>query len=303
MIFVKRIFLTVFVLSFLLFGCSGSPLSSTTSSGSKGKVTGTEGVVFGFLQEPDAVRSDQILNLVVVYSNKGAREIYPGHLRFCLTGYDPSILSFSKRCQITPFLEKKDILFNTDGSVDHFVEWDSRINMPSNVNTGFKQEITINACYKYQTIASPVICIEDDNPTLEKKCGFSVKDLGNSQGAPIVVSKVERELSTNRVLVKIEVTHKGDGVSFNPNVGVSNCENINIAHRNVFNVNQVKIGQTTLRCSPNNPIRFNKGKATIFCEGNLKTSNYVVTPMTISLGYNYKSEIKTSVQINNRIKI
>tara|TARA_Y100000310_G_scaffold15573_1_gene15627 strand:- start:1264 stop:2619 length:1356 start_codon:yes stop_codon:yes gene_type:complete len=100
---------------------------------------------------------------------------------------------------------------NPTGSLDS-AEFDGEIVSDNILVDSYDPKVLITACYPYVTKASPTVCI-DPNPfddLEEKVCNIGSQNL-ETQGAPIAVTEIEQEASTNKIQFKIHIKNVGDG--------------------------------------------------------------------------------------------
>ncbi len=288
----KKLALLVLILAFIT-ACT----DIDTGSGQNNWRTGTEGIVFGFMPEnpPSEVLSTASVNVVLKYSNKGASETIP---YFYLTGYDPNILSFSNPYVPRPSIEGKT-RYNTEGSQDNFIEWNAPINMNSLYEVdSFSQSISATACYRYETIAHPSICIDTEGfGYTDSGCDFSIKDLGSSQGGPIVVSEVKQSSSGEELFLEIHFQNKGGGT---PYVSDSFCLNLGYDEVDVIYVAEVSMPQGSFSCEPSTVRLVNNDGYTICRRSISDTDTYYESQLQIRARYNYRETLpKKQITIVN----
>lgn len=100
---------------------------------------------------------------------------------------------------------------NPLGSIDS-VEFNGEIDNTRLRVDSYNPKILVTACYPYVTKASPTVCI-DPSPfdNLEEKvCNIGSQTIP-TQGAPVAVTKIEQEASTNKIQFKIHIKNIGDG--------------------------------------------------------------------------------------------
>ena len=172
------------------------------------------------------------------------------------------------------------------------------------------------------TKASPTVCIDpypfDDGQ--EKVCQIGSQTLA-SQGAPVAVTKIEQEASTNKIQFKVYVENVGDGDVINSSPGsLGRCSPLGggVLERKEFDRVQVQsltIGGVNLwnadpdlnKCSPfadgsNDIIRLFDGEGFVICTltvselGDIQSA--YTTPLNIELSYNYRSTISKGIKIS-----
>lgn len=259
----KKTLLLIVILSVFLNGCVG--VIQTDPSNQDNWRTGTQGVVMNFVPNnpPSEVVSSSDVLVYVELANKGATDAT--ELKFHLTGFDDSILDqfdSEKHHENLPGKTK----FNPEGSQEHILKWSSRILMGSLAEIdSFKQAFVVTACYRYKTEAYPQICVDPTQFDVigPSECDYSVKDLGASQGAPIVVTKVEKKMSTDKIFLEIEFQNKGSG---NPYVKGS-CLRLEYDQIDKINIVDEKVGsgRYIFNCNPST-VRLVNNRGFTICE-------------------------------------
>jgi len=293
----KKILFIIVILTIFLNACTG--VIQTDTSNSDNWRIGTQGVVMNFVPNtpPSEVVSSSDVLVYLEYSNKGATDAQ--NLEFHLTGFDDSILHFpKKRIHPSENLQGKT-QFNPEGSQEYLMKWESSISMGSLASTdSFKQSFIVTACYGYKTLAFPQICIDPNQydvigPT---ECEYSVNYLGTSQGAPIVVSKVEKKMSTDKVFLEIEFQNKGSGNPYD----TGNCLGLEYSEIDKIRIN--KVGDDTFTCNPN-VVRLVNDKGFTICESNSNfrmPSSRSDIQVPIKISYNYRDSLpKKEITIVN----
>lgn len=287
----KRIFLVAFaLLSLFLAACENS-----NNPGNKNTEwrTGTEGIAMSYFQDnpPSEVLSRSKVPVIVKYANKGAYDITD--LNFYLSGYDQQILPFYHKSQIQGIdIAGKD-QYNTLGSQEAFVSWEaSKVNMENLGNVdNFKQTISVTACYTYETIANPTVCIDPNQyETMNTKCTFDVKDLGASQGAPIAVTEVKKRTTDDEIYLEIYFENKAGGTPFMP--GLDECQNLDYTEVNKILLKSVSFSTgLTFGCKPTE-IRLENNKGFAICSRGLPSrTSFYETPLIIDLRYKYRQTL------------
>ena len=289
----KLAFLTLFMIFITSCSLAGEQSDSTSWR------TGTEGIRMSFVSNspPSEALSGQEINVMVQYTNRGAQDL--NNIRFYLTGYDSSILPFSLvDSPNLPLLGKSS--FNPEGSYSDFVSWSAFVNPPSNIDS-FQQDILVTACYQYSTIANPEICIDPQKfeYTDSPSCNFDVRNLGSSQGGPIAVTNIKAKTTKDKILLEIYFENKGSGISFIQ--GIDNCH-VNLQRKDIDTVNVQSVtlsGGRSFTCKPDNPVRMTNGKGFIICERPMSGNSYYVSPLTVTLTYNYRQSISKQMTVVN----
>ena len=177
--------------------------------------TGSQGVYMALAinSPPPRIYDDENLNVVLDLENRGATDIKGGSNRIYLSGFDPSIITgVSTRGEIMPDMEGKD-LYNPYGDIG-IMSFDANIrDLRSRNIDKYEPMLLLTACYAYETIADPMVCIDPDpysRTAVRKVCTPSTVGAG-SQAAPVAISSVEVEPSKGRTKFKIYVKNVGGG--------------------------------------------------------------------------------------------
>src|SRR3989338_4252470 len=203
----KRLVLIILVISLLLISsCSlTGKKGTTTSSKSKKSVedirVGTQGIVVSFLPNnpPDRLvveeGAENSIKVVLQVNNKGAypqpdegpkRGAAPDPAKIYISGYDSNIIKFPQR-EVdlgTKALEGRSTI-NPNGGID-FVNFEGKVQAEVLNVERYEPILLATACYHYNTIASPQVCIDTDpysEVSTKKVCQVSDISLSN-QGAP-----------------------------------------------------------------------------------------------------------------------
>lgn len=291
-----------YILFLALLILINSCVDDNSSSNSKNWRTGTEGIIFSYMPDspPSEVLSTGKVNVILKYANKGASTTTP---YFYLTGYDPNILSFGNPYVQAPTIGGKD-MYNTEGSQEAFIEWTAPINMNSLYEIdNFKQSLSITACYQYETIAYPSICIDPLKYKYDSSsgCEFSVKDLGSSQGGPIAVTQVSQKSTGDEVFLEIHFQNKGKGT---PYITESTCLNLRHDEADVIYLAGVSMPEGSFSCEPTS-IRLVNNEGYTICRKPITNKNaYYESQVQISTRYNYRDTLQkkeiTIVNINRK---
>jgi hypothetical protein len=303
----KTLIFGLLLVSLLVMGCgsmSGGknepPVSAVFTA------TGTEGIVMNFVtdQPPMKVYTQSPLTFLVEIRNRGTYTV-PSATIF-LTGFDPSILvGLPPRYDLSQPLEGKN-QFNPEGGYTTAEFSTSSVALPMSM-PNYKPTFMLTACYPYQTVATPLICV-DPNPldtTTDKACRVQKVYATGSQGAPVSVQSIEAEARPNGMYFRIHIaniasgTQQSSGTVFNMgNMGA--CPGgLQYRDLNVLDYS-ASIAQQPLDCEPKGQIRLVDNKATIFCKYlNMPQLPAYQTPLEVRLTYGYKSSASKVVEIEN----
>lgn len=244
--------------------------------------------------------------------------------RIYLSGYDPNIISF-KESNVQEFnskaLEGKSSI-NPNGGLD-IATFKGSINV-DNINVDkYEPTILASACYFYQTVAGPSVCIDPDpySVTNERKV-CEVQDITlSSQGAPIAVTRIDEEAFARKTQFKITVKNIGGGEALRPEAIDSKCsptgEKILREDIDKVYLKEAKVGSKSLKCGPfsdaeggnrreSGEVRLINGEGYIVCELSLEdygseVKTAFITPMTITFQYGYRNSIEKKIQIKREV--
>lgn len=268
--------------------------------------TGTEGLVMQFLQDqpPMKVYTQSPLTFLVEVRNKGT---YPvSNAIFYLTGFDPGLLrGLPVSYPLTSPLEGKS-QFNPEGGYTTIEFSTSTVNLPASM-PNYKPTFMLTACYPYQTIATPLVCV-DSNPldqTSDKACRVQNVYSTGSQGAPLMVQSIESEARPKGMFFRIHVantagaTEQASGTPFSLS-SLGACPG-GLQYSELNNIQyEVFLSGQPLECEPRGNIRLVNEKGTIFCKYmNMQQIPAYQTPLEVRLIYGYKSSISKVVEIEN----
>jgi hypothetical protein len=309
----KTILVSLFLALMILAGCGsfGSKKGEPPVS-AEFVATGTEGLVMQFVpdQPPAKVYTGAPLSFLFEVRNRGTYQVPSA--AFYLTGYDPNIVQVSPPTHIMAQPLDGKTPFNPEGGY-MTIPFEAQNVLLQNNMPSYKPTFMLTACYQYQTIATPLVCI-DANPldtTTDKACRVQKVYATGSQGAPVAVQSIEAEARPNGMYFRIHIgnsagegsgssTATAGGTVFNMN-SMASCP-ANLQYRDLnFLTYQASISQQPLDCEPaTHEIRLVNNQATIFCKYlNIPNMAAYQTPLEVKLFYGYKSSISKMVEIEN----
>ncbi|MBI2652174.1 hypothetical protein HYX00_01805 [Candidatus Woesearchaeota archaeon] len=320
----------MFTLLILVSGCKGKKDVKKSLEEIR---TGSEGITMSFLPNapPDKIYAEQTdkneFDVVLELRNKGA---YPqpgqGNVgRVYLSGYDSKIINFETQGSddklsadiYSKALEGKSTI-NPNGGLD-LVTFKGKVSY-SNLNVEKYEPILLaTACYVYETIAGPPVCI-DPNPytTVKEKKVCEVQDISlSNQGAPIAVTAINEEAFATKTQFKITIKNVGGGDVLKRDNLKDKCDPFGEQKNKVTRedidkvwIDEVKVGSRQIKCSPfvdkrekdiTGYIRLINGEGFIICEfpkEEYKDSKTAfITPLTIKLIYAYRNTAEKKIQI------
>lgn len=260
--------------------------------------TGTEGIVMSYVPDnpPSEIVSSSNLNLMIKYANKGASDVKD--LDFHVRGYDNKIIDLQSKTASGISLTTGISIggknqFDTQGSQEAYAEWAANtINMEGLGNIdNFKQSFSVTACYSYETIASPEICIDPKKYDFvaDSRCSFDVQNLGTSQGAPIAVTEVRQKMTNKDIFLELHFENKGRGTPYL----ASNCLELGYTDVNKIKLESVAMSNNLVfdDCNPRE-IRLIENKGFAICRRILpQTSSFFQTPLKITVKYKYRETL------------
>ncbi len=309
------------VLIIILAGCNQSGIGGKTSQPKEVNFrTGTDGLVINFGQgNPDKLyEGENDVNFLIEIQNKGSfpqiddfgERLDPN---IWVSGFDTSILELYQDDDIDERLLEGKSPINLEGGRTSIILNGGVFNLPTGRDS-FRTPIVVALTYRYVTTATPTICI-DSNPrrgvVREKVCDigkYGSVSFSGGQGAPIVVSKVEQEVTSKDLLFKIEVQHVGKGividdslVRMDPNRGYS------FQDLNKVKIDEISLsGGESLNCRPDSEITLVNNKGYIICslsKSQVEGNNVFLTPLNIRLRYGYSSSIRKEIDILRELSL
>lgn len=268
--------------------------------------SGTEGLIFNFVpdQPPNRIFEETPIDVLIEVQNRGTFTIPTAN--FYLTGYDPAIVSMSGGPVPLSGLEGKSN-FQPQGGIDTISFSSSNIILPQGMNS-YRPRFLLTACYPYQTVANPVVCI-DPRPqdTLSDKACVAQRTypVGAGQGAPVGIAALEAESTPSGTLFRIHVQNfQPNGVSYSSDA-IGKCPS-GLEYRDLNRIRyQVSLsdGRITGDCKPTNgELRLINGRGTIFCKfANVDAQGGLAyqTPLRVTLDYGYKNSISKDIEIQS----
>lgn len=293
----------------LLLGCSGVNNSSSSPT-TENYRRGTQGIDMSFVNNapPNRVYEGNNLQVMVDVENKGAYpqegETFEGYLIFS-GPTDAAVDVGSKQKSITSDLPGRRYSFPDGGRTTVTFE-DPQVHVPGDAEK-YEAPILISSCYKYQTLATPTICI-DPNPysTVKTVKACTVREnvaLDGGQGGPVVVSRIEQFITEDTATFRITFRNAGSGTVFH-NRAMPACIDSDLEYNDVDRI-AVHVSSPSLgnaQCDPDpNHVVLNNGRGYITCKfdiGHIGGAAYT-EQLRIVMDYGYSDYISTSVDIIN----
>ena len=268
---------------------------------------GTKGLDIKLIKDlpPSKVFDTSAINILAELKNQGTSDISGGKCYAHLSGYDESIirgLDKEKFCGSNLF--GKSRVF-PEGGLDTVEFNTDLIQLPTGVDS-LSQKFILTSCYDYETIASPVVCIDPGLfkiKSIQDACTVRDVTLGGGQGAPVAVSRVDVDmLGADKVGFRIHISNVGGGQVLRNGVSLSgrgsnSCPfNLDYDDYNIIDYSIQMSGGNMISCSPEH-IRLVNDKASVFCKFDVPGNNAYTTPLQIKLNYAYLDSISKTVEI------
>tara|TARA_Y100000294_G_scaffold139725_1_gene133307 strand:- start:75 stop:869 length:795 start_codon:yes stop_codon:yes gene_type:complete len=236
-----------------------------------------------------------------------------------ISGFDSGIIDMDKKRKD---LIDEDMFLPAASSINPLggfstVEFEGKIIAEKITIDEYNPTILATACYPYVTKASPAVCVDpspfDDRQ--EKVCRIGSQTL-DTQGAPIAITKIDQEASTNKIQFKIAIENVGGGDVLTPEDIFGECDpwGFGTLGRKDFDrvqVKNIRVGGEDLfgkgKCAPfadgsNDLIRLFNGEGFVICTLTVSElgggQSAYTTPLNIELEYNYRSTISKSISIS-----
>ncbi|MBR9677669.1 hypothetical protein GOV04_06015 [Candidatus Woesearchaeota archaeon] len=301
----KQLIITIILVIALLVGCSPSNTGPEPNTNFR---SGSQGLTMSFLEgnPPSRIYSGDPLNIVVELHNIGAYPDQDSNIAFdgrlYIGGYDASYITRFSPKTIPADLNGKS-QYDSQGGFAVVEFKDNSVSIPSDIPS-YQAPIKITACYKYQTILTTEVCVDPDPYTTVRKnkvCqGGDIISVSGSQGAPLAVTNIEQEVTSDRIKYRITIQNVGDGQVIDYDELHSRCpNNLDYQTMNIVEL-QAKQANTLLgNCKPTLPVRLIDGRGTVVCEISKPPQNIeaYITPLSVQLDYGYTDYISTSVEI------
>lgn len=349
----KYLFAFVFII-FIIFLVSSCSSKNTTSSAETVR-TGTQAILMNFLPNnpPDKIHaeSDSARNqfdVVLELRNQGA---YPqpedlslisglgGPIgKIYLSGYDPYIINLvpkdpNKNGVLTNGADLNKLALdgkstiNPNGGQD-ILAFQGNVDYSKLKVDKYDVILLATACYQYQTVVGPTVCIDPDPyTTVNQKKVCQVKDTAlSSQGAPIAITSINEEAFDQKTQFKITIKNVGGGEVIKKQsldkcdpygksttaAGQSNSNKIERDDLDKVYIDFVNIADRPITCGPfadgtvkgtSGLLRMINGEGFIICElqkgkGEYSQTNTAyTTPMVIHLSYGYRTTVQRNIQV------
>ena len=260
----------VFLLLFILQGCSGGIFQSKTGVKQVDVHQGTTGLTmdFGTNAPPSKTYMEQYFPITLTLKNKGAYDIDTGYLTLV---YEKDYVRFDSSSWNT---EKDKIQVKDNNKASIRLKGRNKYD-----NMGDSTSLTINAqtlhldnqselhnvniiafaCYDYYDDLSTDVCIDFDpyNTKITNKPCTSASKSYSGQGGPIAIDSLTPNMFIDedggiKPSFEISITNKGDGLPYERGLSDDVCSSTTISHKmlNVVGVEATLAGKK-MTCSPN----------------------------------------------------
>lgn len=193
------------------------------------------------------------------------------------------------------------------GGETEYIEFNADIrNWPHGLDET-NQRFLVTNCYFYSTEASPLVCLDPEPYSEDRKvCTPNMITFKGSQGAPVAVTSVSQENTRTKAFFTIRFSNVGDGRVYAP-WAMDKCNPYGGTGRttekdlNIVYLGDVRIGDDQLECVPTNRfIRLENGQGQITCSypyrfGDIRSA--YETPLIISLYYAYGQTLERQLRI------
>mgnify|MGYP006274033263 CR=1 FL=1 len=305
-----RYILVILLLALVLSGCSLAPGSDRDDD--EDYRTGTEGLRLSFMQNlpPYKLYDDEDFNVMIKVQNVGAEDLSTGsNSRVYLSGYDEHIIRDMDRSQTIGDVEGKD-QYNHQGDFTTLeYSGDIRDLSSRNIDT-YPFTLLATACYGYTTIAEPTVCIDPEphsTSSREKACNADLDPSVGTQGAPIVVNRIDVEPMKGKTKFKIHIRNAGSGTVFKDGYSyLSSCdpwdaEGLSYTDIDQVNVVSVEVSEQDITgtCKPlkDGYLRLTDGNGYIVCELKDLAGAAYTTPLRVQLEYGYRQTLRRNVKV------
>ncbi len=303
----KKIGVIALIAIFLLIAGQACPRGAREEVVEARYRVGSQGLVMDFMNNmpPPRIYDLDELRVGIELKNSGA---YPSSVdgrdfigKIYLRGFDPSYIVFREGDwrEIDRSLFGKD-QYNPEGGYTIMDFTSSIIELPEGVES-YRPTLLATACYEYQTIANPVVCI-DPNPysaeVREKVC--TVHDVSlTTQGGPVAVTRVDETIMKDKVQFKIYVQNVGGGLVVDINQLDACPGNLDYTNLDKVDFSGEISGEALYDCRPESwEINLYNNQGFIICYATKPaTGDAYETPLKIQLDYGYMSSISKQVEI------
>lgn len=293
-----------FLLVLILVGCRPQP---PEEPGEVAAVTrfvrsGTFGMDMRFVQNlpPPQIYDTADLVALLELRNLGSYDLGGNKCYIQFGGFDPAIVRGVNARQLCGDLPGKNV-YNIEGGFGTLEFRSSSMLLPRDVDR-YKPTMVATACYEYQTVASPQVCVDPrffELTSEQKACQVRDFGVGGGQGAPVAVTFVNVDMVGSRAVFEIDIANMGGGRVVSPRAGLSRCP-VGLRYDEFDEVRyRVELsGGSMIQCTPRDFLaRLSNNRGKIFCTFDVGNTQAYETPLRIELNYNYMQSVQQPVEI------
>lgn len=299
-------FLSLFLVLIFMSGCPAMVRGGATPEETEsiaGQVrSGVQGLEIQFAPNLPPSTLYDLVDLIVVaeLNNRGAYDIRADQCFVELGGFSSSIIRGINYRQSCGDIVGKS-LYNAEGGFNRLEFKSSNIVLPRGVDT-YKPPLVLTACYKYQTTASPQVCVDPSFYQLtaeQKACQVRDISLGGGQGAPVSIENIKVNMVGRKVIFEIDVSNGGGGRVVSPLASLSRCPSgLRYDDFDLVRFNVDLVGGSLVKCTPQDQmIRMTDGRGKIFCTFEVGNTQAYETPLKVELDYKYMQSISKQIEI------
>ena len=316
---IKFEILFLFLLLIVIVGCAQQDGKSSREE----TITGTDGLTIEFLEGYPQDRyivsgSAEPISVMLDVRNKGTfpkenEQNILGFGQIYLSGFDNRIIAMEQVKSLSGLNLPAATSLYPEGGFDT-VRFNGYMNIGYLEVDRYEPTIQATICYPYSTRLGTSVCIDPFpyDETQEKVCEMGTYTF-SSQGAPVAVTRIEQEASTNKIQFKITIKNVGDGdiISLGK---LAACNPLYGAALERDDFDKVALASVTLgsvpilgSCGPfaegsGNIIKLYKGEGYVICSVDIAyfggPGSAYTTPLNIELQYGYRSTISKQIKIS-----
>src|SRR3989344_2915144 len=215
----KTISIIITLLSILLIvsGCN----SNNNKTPDVGFIGGTDGLVPTLeiiSSEPNAVLDSNVepFQISLNLKNKGEHTVAPSEVLTTLAGIDLNAFQIQEKNGVSKNLDQLDKLRVEADNIlppsETVIVYES--NYLYDEPADKVQDLAVNFCYKYQTLATADACLKKEvtKPSAESRCKLDEQKVVGNSGAPVAVTLLtERPAGKNQVTFTFQIENLGKG--------------------------------------------------------------------------------------------
>ncbi len=158
-------------------------------------------------------------------------------------------------------------------------------------------------CFMYTTFAAPVVCIDPDPYSTNRKvCTPLAATWSGGQGAPVAITSITQESTPRTAVFNIQVRNIGGGTVYDPG-SLEKCSpyysgGAKPNDLDTLWIGEARIGDRELNCNSGQMVRLHDGQGSFTCTYSLQNdqmNSAYQTPLVIELWYGYSKTITKSI--------